>query len=486
MKAVKDTLDLLPSVQSRVPGDQAPALEGLCNSLVGLCVGQAGTQTEPVKAGLAVLFDIFQNMEKPTRLDEANQSTWNARIIFTPTGEGLFVVEDFADSGQCLTLNLDVKGYTYLGTWMVLISSDQIKGLAFDIHSSSEGYELGIDDGVQECSFPLGSEMPGFHWTETPRFTGRLEMPGLSTSTDPQKAVARVIQTVTDTVASEQHLAHAQKSVIRSKPVEPGKTTAWYVRYQTADGAEETIQLTESMHIGRSDDNEMIITDPNTSRHHARIIRRGARYWISDMGSSNGTYVNGIRISQSTLLHHSDKFSIGRTTFEVINPVEAARPRLQGTGLKIGKLSAGPVEDLQLPEGEEAEMLEPPQQEVEAGICPRCSAPVRVGAKFCRYCGIKLELPVAAPAVTQDQTPPAGQVRTPGEAKRVQTGLLCPNCGAHLRPEAKICNVCGAVVPPLVSAATALDTAPFASCPKCQKPVQPGVKFCRYCGTQLN
>ena len=45
--------------------------------------------------------------------------------------------------------------------------------------------------------------------------------------------------------------------------------------------------------MGRSPDNDLILRDPATSGHHARVERRGEQFWVVDLGSTNGTLVNG-------------------------------------------------------------------------------------------------------------------------------------------------------------------------------------------------
>lgn len=63
--------------------------------------------------------------------------------------------------------------------------------------------------------------------------------------------------------------------------------------------------------IGRADDNEIAIDEAVVSRHHAKIEYKGGVFIITDLGSANGTYVNGKRISSQDI-QHNDTFSIGR------------------------------------------------------------------------------------------------------------------------------------------------------------------------------
>jgi pSer/pThr/pTyr-binding forkhead associated (FHA) protein len=65
------------------------------------------------------------------------------------------------------------------------------------------------------------------------------------------------------------------------------------------------------LRLGRSPDNDVILRDPATSGHHARLERRGDQFWIVDLGSTNGTLVNGEPI-QEKALSHGDRVTIGQ------------------------------------------------------------------------------------------------------------------------------------------------------------------------------
>jgi diguanylate cyclase (GGDEF)-like protein len=62
--------------------------------------------------------------------------------------------------------------------------------------------------------------------------------------------------------------------------------------------------------LGRHPDNEACIDDDGISRFHARISVDGAKYWVEDLGSSNGTYINGRRIT-SCELNNGDTLNLG-------------------------------------------------------------------------------------------------------------------------------------------------------------------------------
>jgi pSer/pThr/pTyr-binding forkhead associated (FHA) protein len=66
--------------------------------------------------------------------------------------------------------------------------------------------------------------------------------------------------------------------------------------------------------IGRAEDNAVPLPDDEfASGHHARIESQRDGVWILDLGSTNGTYVNGARLDGRRLLHEGDVVQIGDT-----------------------------------------------------------------------------------------------------------------------------------------------------------------------------
>ena len=64
--------------------------------------------------------------------------------------------------------------------------------------------------------------------------------------------------------------------------------------------------------LGRSRDADVTIEDPNISRRHAEIVQEGSTFWLIDLGSTNGTEVDGQRVQRARLADGSS-FTIGET-----------------------------------------------------------------------------------------------------------------------------------------------------------------------------
>jgi hypothetical protein len=74
----------------------------------------------------------------------------------------------------------------------------------------------------------------------------------------------------------------------------------------------ETVTLdADRMTVGRRPDSDVFLDDVTVSRDHALIVRRNGAYWLDDLGSLNGTYVNRHRI-ESHRLEDGDELQIGK------------------------------------------------------------------------------------------------------------------------------------------------------------------------------
>jgi pSer/pThr/pTyr-binding forkhead associated (FHA) protein len=67
--------------------------------------------------------------------------------------------------------------------------------------------------------------------------------------------------------------------------------------------------------VGRDSGNDIVLDDEQVSARHARIWCTGEEFWVEDLESTNGTYVNGQRIGGATRLQAGDLLKLGRSLF---------------------------------------------------------------------------------------------------------------------------------------------------------------------------
>lgn len=76
----------------------------------------------------------------------------------------------------------------------------------------------------------------------------------------------------------------------------------------------QVFELTdEVMNLGRDITNNIVINDREVSRHHLRFTRGAEGYTMEDLGSTNGTFINGRRVTGATLLKPGDMIGLGET-----------------------------------------------------------------------------------------------------------------------------------------------------------------------------
>jgi pSer/pThr/pTyr-binding forkhead associated (FHA) protein len=146
------------------------------------------------------------------------------------------------------------------------------------------------------------------------------------------------------------------------------------------DDAGRQTPLEGSIEIGREASTGLPIDDEQASRRHTRVTAEGDHALVEDLGSTNGTYLNGQPIEGQRTLRPGDRLRVGLTIFELRTAADVQRqpsaviPVPQVTQLGTGVLEPVPEEEL-MPE-------------------PVSEAPAEAGA------------PSAPPAFAREATPP--------------------------------------------------------------------------------
>ena len=118
---------------------------------------------------------------------------------------------------------------------------------------------------------------------------------------------------------------HQTNAVNTMNLTDSSQGTLWQLIGLSPALADLTIDIDKSLSIGRSDSNDLVLATSQISRQHAKINRIGEQLYVQDLGSSNGTFINGERIgTDAHALQATDELAFADLVFLVVNaPVDA-------------------------------------------------------------------------------------------------------------------------------------------------------------------
>ncbi len=97
------------------------------------------------------------------------------------------------------------------------------------------------------------------------------------------------------------------------------------LQYTTTDGSVGEVELTaERLTVGRADDNSIVIPDNSVSSHHAEISNEGSAWMLTDLGSTNGTKIQGERV-EAVNMSSTRSFTLGSVDCVFVADAPAAR-----------------------------------------------------------------------------------------------------------------------------------------------------------------
>lgn len=96
------------------------------------------------------------------------------------------------------------------------------------------------------------------------------------------------------------------------------------IQYTTPEGTTGEVELTaERMTLGRADDNQIVISHDSVSSHHGEVAIEGDAWVFTDLGSTNGTKIDGQRVERLEL-GHGGSFTLGHVDCVFIGDFEEA------------------------------------------------------------------------------------------------------------------------------------------------------------------
>lgn len=91
----------------------------------------------------------------------------------------------------------------------------------------------------------------------------------------------------------------------------------WKLQAITGEFAGQEINIDRDMLVGRHQDADILLQSAEISRRHAAFLLKEQGLWLQDLNSSNGTFVNEVRIQNETLLNSGDTIQFASLKFTV-------------------------------------------------------------------------------------------------------------------------------------------------------------------------
>jgi pSer/pThr/pTyr-binding forkhead associated (FHA) protein len=98
----------------------------------------------------------------------------------------------------------------------------------------------------------------------------------------------------------------------------PPKNPGLRLKVVEGEGKGKVFDVGDELTVGRAAGCQISLADDTfVSQLHARLFRRDARYYVEDLGSTNGTFLNRKQVSAPIALRRGDRLQVGKTVFEV-------------------------------------------------------------------------------------------------------------------------------------------------------------------------
>lgn len=130
----------------------------------------------------------------------------------------------------------------------------------------------------------------------------------------------------------------------------------WKIQAISGDLTGQEIAVDRDLLVGRHQSADVVLQAAEISRKHAALLLKDNALWVQDLGSSNGTFVNDVRIAAETQLQDQDIVQFSSLKFSVLAPVAEVEvaPELEATAEKLvedaEKTAAQQMNDQGMPE----------------------------------------------------------------------------------------------------------------------------------------
>ena len=124
------------------------------------------------------------------------------------------------------------------------------------------------------------------------------------------------------------------------RPTLVGASSAPTVEITRGENIGQTFTLTRRTRLGRERDNDIVLLDPKVSRYHALITDEAGQWVLTDLGSSNHTYLNGQIMTTATTLQLGDRVGVGETELTFSLPGQSADKTAPATAGSVGSVES--------------------------------------------------------------------------------------------------------------------------------------------------
>jgi pSer/pThr/pTyr-binding forkhead associated (FHA) protein len=298
---------------------------------------------DSARAGSTQLFDsgAFSDLVAPATSPKAPGKTGGRLVCLTDGRE-------YTVGTGSLTFGRDASAD-------VVVAGNDVSRQHAELRSDPEGYIL-IDTSVN------GTYVNGERIGKTRRlsradvirvgndeFRFYADSPALSSKSAPKMQAVELSPAVppagaTERLSDTMHGAPATETPRPNTPPSPGAAPLASLLFRTGDMKGKRLPIkVPVVNIGRGDYNDVVIADPSVSTMHAKLQRREAVWILTDLGSTNGTFVEGEPLKGELPLGPGTTIRFGDVS-ALFEPLDDKMPMARGKGTHVmGKVDAKPV-----------------------------------------------------------------------------------------------------------------------------------------------
>lgn len=224
----------------------------------------------------------------------------------------------------------------------LVIDHDEISGFHAEIHNEENGIflvDLGSKNGTSHQGKPIKGRVQLKAWDEFAIASIKAEL------VDPnRRRPTKAMKSVTDEDLAGLPQTERDIDKTKARPSVGG----WVLIGLSEEVKGKSQPVAGKITVGRGDHCELTLPNELASREHARLELDGKRLFVEDLGSTNGTWINGKRTSGRTEVRNGDELRFDTTRFKASSSSAdldktAARPSIQATAARSAVSAAIPA-----------------------------------------------------------------------------------------------------------------------------------------------